>query len=96
MVCEATNTVFTQKKKTPVYYMGSKQRARQVAQALKATAKAAKVHIPLFPKAPLVLTEWQVAQARSQDYQFDQTAAAANRAGISRQKYWEQSTFFYF
>ena len=34
-----------------VYYMGSKQCARRVAQALKATAKAAKVRFLLSPEA---------------------------------------------
>ena len=40
-----------------IYFMGSKQRTRQVSRALEATAKAAKVRFLLSPEAPLALTD---------------------------------------
>ena len=79
-----------------VYFMGSKQRARQVARSLEASAQAAKVRFLLSPEAPLALTDWQVAQARLQDYHTDRATAAATRAGILWQQYGEQSTFYFY
>ena len=79
-----------------VYFMGSKQRARQVARSLEASAQAAKVRFLLSPEAPLALSDWQVAQARLQDYHTDRAAAAATRAGILWRQYGEQSTFYFY
>ena len=78
-----------------VYFRGSKQRARQVARTLEASAQAAKVRFLLSPEAPLALSDWQVAQARLQDYHTARAAAAATRAGILWQQYGEQSTFYF-
>ena len=72
--------------------MNSKQRARQLTQALEATAKAVKVRFLLSPGAPLILTVWQSAQVRLQDYQTDRATAAAKRPSILWQS-GEQSTF---
>ena len=76
--------------------MGSKQRARQVARALEAPAQAAKVRFLLSLEAQLAVTDWQMAQARLQDYHTDRAAAAATRAGILWQQYGEQSTFYFY
>ena len=49
-------------------------------------ASQSKVRILLYIY-PLALTDWQVAQARLQDYHADRTAAASRRAGILWQQY---------
>jgi exonuclease III len=79
-----------------VCFQGRQSRARQVTRSLEAFAQAAKVRFLLSPEAPLALTDWQVAQARLQDFHTAKAAAAATRAGILWQQYGEQSTFYFY